>query len=426
MSLRLLGGLVLWVTTVYCGPKARKGTGRGLEGAGLYPELGAFGFSEGSSPALSSEVSRLAVLLPSFELTRRELARHGVELNIKSIHRITCQLGAEVLSTRKRDLLAWREGRLPVGKELAGKRVGVGIDGGRLRLRECRRPQKGQGKHKTRRRRYKGRWREPKLLTIFELDEKGRMKRNTRPWIEVTLQGPDAVMELLAYHLHRLGARDAESVTFLCDGAPWIWERLDWVQSRVGLDPSRVQRVLDWCHAVGHVSLAVETLKLSKKERDALFYKLRQQLRNGKVKEVLEELHKQAGAQPKKSLRREIKYLEKHTSHMAYKQLRQAGLPMGSGAVESAIRRVINLRLKGNGIMWLKENAEGMLVLRAAVLSDRWEETLEHVRATMATDRQIGWKWSSPDTSRASKPSTPITKHTSLPLEFQEVLKIPA
>ena len=70
---------------------------------------------------------------------------------------------------------------------------------------------------------------------------------------------------------------------------------------------------------------------------------------------------------------------------------------MGSGAIESAIRRVVNLRLKGNGITWLEENAEAMLVLRAAALTDRWEESLAHVRATMAHSRRLDWQWSSPD-----------------------------
>lgn len=47
------------------------------------------------------------------------------------------------------------------------------------------------------------------------------------------------------------------------------------------------------------------------------------------------------------------------------------GLPVGSGAIESSIRRVINLRLKGNGIFWKEENAESMLQLRSMVISDR-------------------------------------------------------
>ena len=54
---------------------------------------------------------------------------------------------------------------------------------------------------------------------------------------------------------------------------------------------------------------------------------------------------------------------------MNCKELRSAGLPMRSGAIESAIRRVVNLRLKGCATMWRKENAQAMLVIRAAILT---------------------------------------------------------
>jgi hypothetical protein len=54
LKLRLLGGLLLWVTTLYCGPAVRTGKGRGREGAGLYPELAVLGFQEGNSAALVS------------------------------------------------------------------------------------------------------------------------------------------------------------------------------------------------------------------------------------------------------------------------------------------------------------------------------------------------------------------------------------
>ena len=71
--------------------------------------------------------------------------------------------------------------------------------------------------------------------------------------------------------------------------------------------------------------------------------------------------------------------------------------PLGSGAVESAIRRVINLRLKGNGIYWREENAEAMLVLRAAALTGRWQETMERTQVAMARDRRRDWQWEAPD-----------------------------
>src|SRR5205823_14979402 len=81
-----------------------------------------------------------------------------------------------------------------------------------------------------------------------------------------------------------------------------------------------------------------------------------------------------------------LAYLERHqfAGHLDYDRFRRRGLPLGSGAIESAVRRVVNLRLKGPGLLWLEENAEAMLVLRAAVLTDRWQETLDHVRVSMA------------------------------------------
>ena len=43
-------------------------------------------------------------------------------------------------------------------------------------------------------------------------------------------------------------------------------------------------------------------------------------------------------------------------------------VPQGSGAVESAIRRVINLRIKGASIYWLPESVDAILLLRSAAV----------------------------------------------------------
>jgi hypothetical protein len=96
------------------------------------------------------------------------------------------------------------------------------IDGGRTRVRTVIRKQQGRGQGKKQRRRYQAEWREPKLLIIFEIDDHGRLKAKTRPWIDGTFAGPDEAMELLAFHLHRLGASRAELVVFVADGAPWV------------------------------------------------------------------------------------------------------------------------------------------------------------------------------------------------------------
>jgi hypothetical protein len=54
-------------------------------------------------------------------------------------------------------------------------------------------------------------------------------------------------------------------------------------------------------------------------------------------------------------------------------------IPLGSGAVESAIRRVVNQRLKGPSIFWRGPNAERMLHLRCYLKAGRWEEIMQRV-----------------------------------------------
>src|SRR5436305_6417323 len=109
-------------------------------------------------------------------------------------------------------------------------------------------------------------------------------------------------------------------------------------------------------------------------------------------------------------LEQPLGYLSKHAAagHLEYKRLRRRGLPQGSGAVESALRRVINLRLKGPGLMWQGENAEGALALRAAAVTERWQETMAWVREGMGADRQVGWSWEGPDRLAEWKAGVPI------------------
>ena len=390
----------------------------------MYAELAAYGIHEGVTPALASQVARWSVLLPSYEAARRELEQAGVSLNVKVVHRIARQVGAEVLTTRTRDLERYRRGELPIGTELRGKRVAVALDGGRIRIRRQTRKVRDKRTGKKRRVPYQAEWREPKLLIIFELDARGRMRRGTRPWIDGTFAGPDELIELLAMHLHRLGAAQAKQVVFLADGAPWIWERLEWVPRRVGVRPERVQYVLDFCHAVHHVSLALELLELSDPERQRRYRQLRGWLRAGRWRRIIDELAQWGRALPGDSdYWTRLSYLERHglAGHLAYTEFRRRGVPLGSGAIESAIRRVVNLRLKGNGLTWYEQNAEAALVLRAAALSDRWDETLEHARATTAARRQLDWRWQTPDLVEQLKspdsiqPPAPQPPRTSAP-----------
>ncbi|MBY0230535.1 MAG: hypothetical protein K2W96_14720, partial [Gemmataceae bacterium] len=203
------------------------------------------------------------------------------------------------------------------------------------------------------------------------------------------------------------------AVSFLADGAPWIWDRLGWVAKRVGLDGKKVTRTLDWCHALHHVGLALAAAGLPDDQHRREFKKMRRWLRKGKAWAVAGEMERLGAARGKKALaamRVPVAYLERHldAGRLEYGAMEKRGLPIGSGAIESAVRRVVNQRLKGNGMMWLQENAEGMLLLRAAALTERWEEAMEQAERSRCEDGKRDWHWRSPDMPFQLKADEPI------------------
>jgi hypothetical protein len=306
----------------------------------------------------------------------------------------------------------YREGQLPAANG-RGKRFGAMIDGGRTKIRTTKRRQKGRGKTKTQKRRFRADWREPKQIIVFEMDEQGRQKKGMKPILDGTFQGPDEILEVLAMRLHQVGAAHASVVAFRADGAPWIWERIEWVIRRLGLKNSQVSSGLDWCHAVHHVNLALEPL-VAEDDRKRIFKKLRKWLKQGAWRKVVCDLIDrmvQAGLDETAPVWTEINYLERHgeAGRLDFATFRRRKLPVGSGAIESAIRRVINLRMKGNSISWKEENAEGMLALRGLVLSRRWKDEFAKISESMARDRRLDWEWQSPDMAAQLKAGAEIT-----------------
>ena len=87
---------------------------------------------------------------------------------------------------------------------------------------------------------------------------------------------------------------------------------------------------------------------------------------------------------------RVIKYIRHHgeTGHLDYPKFSLMGLPLGSDSIESAIRRVINLRMKNNGTFWRLPKAECILVLRASILSGRWDEDRKRIKQSMQASRK--------------------------------------
>ena len=163
---------------------------------------------------------------------------------------------------------------------------------------------------------------------------------------------------------------------FVADGAPWIWGSVQTLRGMLNLGkiPCKIIELIDFYHAVQHLHAFAELKReWTSKRRKAWVTRQKKLLKEGKVKVLLSNLREEArGSKGKSLIKREMNYFVKNEGRLCYKEVAGLGMPIGSGAIESAVRRVINLRLKGPCIFWSEESAEEMLLLRAYYKSGRW------------------------------------------------------
>jgi len=380
---RFLGGARLAVETPYVvedlrqRPGKRRGVGRRqASGSGVYPVLEALGISHRATPALRSEVARQTVRNASFAEARQALHERGIHMNDKTVRTLALEVGAEALDHRKARIEAARDGQV-FSNEFAGQRLVVSTDGGRVRLREGgKRGRKG----KKRRRRYRTPWREPKLVAVYVIDKKGRKVKAIPVLYDGTLGDADATFEILVAELELRGAADAKEIILVADGARWIWNRADALAEALGLDSKRIVKVADFYHAVEHLTNIAELCaSWTEARRKRWLRRMRRHLKAGRIGVVLQAARTLCRGRNAAKIRTEIEYFEDRRDLMRYDKFRRRGIPLGSGAVESAIRRVVNLRLKGPSIFWRGHNAERMLYLRAYFKAGRWDELMRHV-----------------------------------------------
>ena len=195
----------------------------------MYGGLVLLGIHEHCTPALAATVSAWSALLSSFAEVRQVLVEQGVKLDVKVVRKLAYRY-----AERARVVQQARQIALAEGDTVQGRRV-VSADGGRLRLRENKRG----AKTKKGRTRYRGAWREPKLLIIYVVDARGRLEKRFAPLIDGHLQGPEALFQLLEGYLHSLAIDRADHVLFVADGAHWLWNRIPRLIAALGLEPQR-------------------------------------------------------------------------------------------------------------------------------------------------------------------------------------------
>ena len=357
---RTAQGLAVPVWVTYYRRKGRRRAGKRYPG--LYAGLVLLGIYDRCTPALAAEISLLAAMLGSLDEAQDILAERGVELDTKTVRLIAYRY-----ATRAR--LEQQIERTEFDERVSGRRVVVSTDGGRIRLRESKRgPKTKKG-----RRRYTGAWREPKVLIIYVVDAEGKRERSFAPVIDAALKGPEAVFALLRTYLQRLEITEADQVLFVADGAPWIWKRVPLLVQDLGLAADQVHELLDFYHAAQHLAQVAALRKdWSAKVRSRWRNQQRRLLLRGEVQRVISAVRDICRGRNSQSIRKHRDYFVKNQSRMAYAQLTAMKLPIGSGAIESTVRRVVNLRLKGASIFWCRASAEAILLLRSYYKAGRW------------------------------------------------------
>lgn len=371
VGVMFLGGIRIKIAMPYysrnCAPKK-----------GIYPHAAILGIVGRMTSAVGSLAARFATALASFKEAAGLLEVMGISLDVKTLTTITKGFAARaragqsaenVRTMTSPDSSTGSSSENEKEKE-ESTRVVVSTDGGRVRVRKRKRGPKG----KKGRGRYHAEWREPKLIIILMVDDRGRQDQKFPPIIDATMAGPDAAFALLELYLRRLSLKSA-TVSFVSDGAKWIWKRVKELFTNLRIEASEIIELLDFYHVSEHLS-AIANLKRgwSDSERGRWIKKMKKWLKQGYLDRFIEKIKEVTKGTHSKILKRERRYFLKNRHRLGYKSSRDRGMPIGSGAVESAIRRVINLRLKGPGIIWNEDTVEDMLFLRSYFKAGRWSQ----------------------------------------------------
>jgi hypothetical protein len=151
------------------------------------------------------------------------------------------------------------------------------------------------------------------------------------------------------------------------DGAEWIVSQFT---EQFG---PQATYLVDFFHSSEYLGAAAPSVRPS----DPTGWRRRQQgrLLENQLASVLRGLarHLEPESCTEAPVRAAHRYLSERREHLDYAGARAAGLPIGSGEVESGHRHVVQQRLKLAEAWWKERHAEAMLGLRVARANQCWE-----------------------------------------------------
>lgn len=163
-----------------------------------------------------------------------------------------------------------------------------------------------------------------------------------------------------------------ERLVFISDGAPWI---RNWIEDAF---PDAIS-ILDYYHAIEHLHQFADSFFNEKEEAKKWAEEQKELLLSSNVKQVINNI--EAVAPRNVAAKNLISYYQTNSNRMDYKKYKQIGCGIiGSGAIESAHRTVVQNRMKQSGQRWSSIGAQNMLNLRVTYMNEKWDNVIKLVK----------------------------------------------
>jgi hypothetical protein len=240
-----------------------------------------------------------------------------------------------------------------------GKRMGASMDGVMINVRD-------EG------------WKETKVGCVYELGTRRGKDPVTKEETETScaaessyvahLGRPKVFGQTLWAEARRRGWTTALETQIMGDGAKWIW-------NLAGEHFYSSYQTVDFYHAVEHLATAARLLHGEGTRAATRWLNAqRKTLHLGDVDGVISAINRAARKKPAvtRGFSRESGYFKNNRNRMNYLEMRSDGWLLGSGTVESGAKQ-IKMRMAGPGMKWSRTGAQGLLLLRTQIMSDRFD-----------------------------------------------------
>ena len=308
----------------------------------------------GCSEPLQRAITDLGADDPFARASRKLREHYGIEIPASIIRAVTERHGEAILGSQKQ------------GSEV-GDRAGAAVliaeaDGSMVPVVETAEPGEGAA-GSDRRKTRQVTWKEARLCLVRE-------PGSATPVFGATLGTVEEAGERLWECAVDAGVGSHTKLHCLGDGAGWITEQ---VEVQFG---AQGKYLIDFFHLCEYLAAAAEVVAGAGKE--PWMEEKKTWLKDNRWAEVLESLQPflESEEVPGKDapVRACYRYITNRTHLLDYKGALAAGLPIGSGEIESAHRHVIQIRLKVAGAWWKIENASKMLALGVLRSNSGWED----------------------------------------------------